>query len=352
MLHKIVAFKLRAFLSLIRVIPNRFWKALIGSKAIEFDGRTLQPRAQVFCNILKMDGPPTQDKHLAKFRHVYDSASQFLDGKPAPLASVTNIRIPLEGRTLGARIYERDNPWDVKGAILYFHGGGFISGSIASHDNFCRRLAHKTGQRVIAVDYRLGPEHRYPAFLDDAIDCWDWLQANASSLCINPKHITVSGDSAGGNLSALIANHAAAQPKGHKPYALALIYPFIDPDQSTSAFGTLASFNLVLGDAILEYFLARFRPTQDADAEAMMQDPRFVPILQPDMIAKWPKTAIYTCGFDPLRLGAEKLHQMMVSNGQDVSYVEYKDLFHGFITMSTCFREAEDIVDHIANHIG
>ncbi|MBZ8139982.1 alpha/beta hydrolase [Rubrivivax gelatinosus] len=140
-------------------------------------------------------------------RAAYESAAEVLDLPRAPLARVEDFRIPAaDGTALAARLYapshERLPP------LLYLHGGGFVIGSLETHDSLCRQLARRSGGAVVALDYRLAPEHRFPAAVDDAWAALAWLAANAGTLGLDGSRLAIGGDSAGGTLAAVAAIHA------------------------------------------------------------------------------------------------------------------------------------------------
>ncbi|MBK1713165.1 alpha/beta hydrolase [Rubrivivax gelatinosus] len=140
-------------------------------------------------------------------RAAYESAAEVLDLPRAPLARVEDFRIPAaDGSPLAARLYAPSH--EHLPLLLYLHGGGFVIGSLETHDSLCRQLARRSGGAVVALDYRLAPEHRFPAAVDDAWAALAWLAANAGTLGLDGSRLAVGGDSAGGTLAAVAAIHA------------------------------------------------------------------------------------------------------------------------------------------------
>jgi acetyl esterase len=187
-------------------------------------------------------------------------------------------------------------------ALLYFHGGGFVIGSIDTHDRLCRRLANLSGCMVLSVDYRLAPEHRFPAAVDDAFATLAWLRREAASLGIDVDRIAVGGDSAGGTLAAACAVHA----RDHGwPIALQLlIYPGVSPDQSTPSHRAFSE-GYLLDSKLIDWFFAQYlRSPGDRN------DWRFAPLVHPDLrgvAPAWIALAQYDPLVDEGRLYCERL---------------------------------------------
>ena len=343
---------LRILLSIFRLLPQSFYQAVIGKKAVHYDGRTLQPRAQGFNAVSRITGSPKGEEDVDKMRQTYDLAGQVLDGAPPTVAAIRDLKIDLKGRTLAARLYDNGSVTEKKGLILYFHGGGFVIGGLKSHDHFCRRLARDSGLRVLAVDYRLAPEHPYPAPIEDALDTWAWLYDQGNDLHFDPDKVIVSGDSAGGLISMVIANHVAKSraKKILKPAALGLLYPSCDMTITDPRYQDLRDLEVMMGDRLMDWFFRRyFTGTNFPEDSSILKNIDVSPALVPDSILKkWPPVYLMAAGFDPLRPGCEALRDRLQALDHSLDYKEYDDLFHGFITMSGVFPETVKLTQDMA----
>jgi acetyl esterase len=163
--------------------------------------------ADVLANIRRADRPPFHSLGARGARLAYEAAAEILEPPRAALARVEDIRIPAaDGVSLRARVYASSSA--VLPVLLYMHGGGFTIGGLETHDSLCRQLALRSGAAVVALDYRLAPEHRFPAAVDDAWAAMRWLAAHAQRMGLDGARLAVGGDSAGGTLAAVCAIHA------------------------------------------------------------------------------------------------------------------------------------------------
>lgn len=219
---------------------------------------------------------------VAAAREHYARAVRILDLAPAPMHEVHDHRVALPGRAITVRQYvPLAHAWsDPQPALLYFHGGGFTIGSIETHDSLCRRLAQAAGCHVYSVDYRLAPEHRFPAAVDDAWAALDWLRDQAPVLGADPKRLAVGGDSAGGTLAAATAIHAAS--RGMVLLLQVLIYPGLAARQDSGSHQRLAQGVLLDAD-VIQWFFAQYL----ADP-AQRDDWRFAPLAAPDLRGQAP----------------------------------------------------------------
>ena len=182
-------------------------------------------------------------------RAAHEERSRALDLDPDPVARVSDHSIPGPAGPLPARAYLDADDGDPRPVVLWLHGGGHTIGSIATYDAVCRRLARLTGCLVVSLDYRLAPEHKFPAALDDAWAALAWLTANASALGGDPRRIAVAGDSAGGNLAAVCAL-LARDRRLHALRAQLLVYPAVAAQPSFPSHELFADGYLLTADAI------------------------------------------------------------------------------------------------------
>jgi acetyl esterase len=257
---------------------------------------------------------------------------------PVPLAEVGKIEdrtIPgPDGNEVPVRVYWPVDTAPSLPAVVFFHGGGWVIGGIESHDATVRSLVDQTGFVFVSVDYRLAPEHRYPAAADDCYAATAWVAANAASLGIDPARIAVAGDSAGGNLAAVVA--LMARDRGGPALAFQLlVYPCTD-----TATGSYASYD----ENAKGYFLTTesmhwFYDHYCGDAD------RSHPYLAPmnaDDLSGLPPALVITAEFDPLRDEGEAYAARLREFGVAAESVRYDGQIHGFFSMTSMIDRAKD----------
>jgi len=221
--------------------------------------------------------------------------------------------------------------------LVFIHGGGWVIGSIDSADGACRTLCMNSRAVVISVDYRLAPEHKYPAPVEDAYEAFTWVAANAASLGIDPARIAVGGDSAGGNLAAVTALMARDR-KGPAICFQMLIYPVTHHSYGTPSIRENGN-GYLLTEASMRWFWGHYL-TRDLDG----MDPYASPLLAPDL-SGLPPALVQTAGYDPLRDEGEAYAQRMKEAGVQVECVRYDGLIHGYFGMQArvdAARKAHD----------
>ncbi len=214
---------------------------------------------------------------------------------------------------------------DLSPAIVYFHGGGWVIGDLETHDPVCRQLALATGYTVIAVDYRLAPEHPFPAPLDDCYDATCWVADNARSLNIDPGRIAVAGDSAGGNLAACVSLKARDMGSPAISFQL-LIYPVIDSQMNTQSYEDNADGFLLTRDS-MQWFWNHY-----TDEDSAM-DPLAAPANARNLEGL-PPACIITAEFDPLRDEGEVFADRLVKHGVPTRLERFDGMIHGFFGMT------------------
>lgn len=273
-------------------------------------------------------------------RIAYLMGAEILDLPRAPLPRVENLQLPGEQGCLNARLYAPSTEVGLP-VLLYFHGGGFTIGSLETHDSLCRQLALRSGAAVISLDYRLAPEHRFPAAVDD---CWAvlrWLAASAQTLGLDPARIAVGGDSAGGTLAAALAIAARDDQRHPRPLLQLLAYPGLSAWQDAPSHRTFGKGYLLERDTIQWFFRQYLRG--DADRG----DWRFAPLEAPSLAGVAP-ALILLPEFDPLvdegRAYAEKLRRA----GVPVDLLLYPGMIHEFLRMGNVVDTARDALTAIA----
>ncbi|HMJ32763.1 MAG TPA: alpha/beta hydrolase [Baekduia sp.] len=243
-----------------------------------------------------------------------------------PLTTVDHAIPGPGGAPIPARLYVPEGAPARGPLLVYFHGGGWVQGSVATHDPGCRLLAHLSGVRVLSVDYRLAPEHPYPAAAQDAIAAYAWAAASAARLGIDPERIAVGGDSAGGNLAAVVA--LAARDDDDLPDAAfqLLIYPAVDLAAKAPSVTTFAE-GFLLTERGMDWYVGKYVP----DA-ARRSEPQASPLRAADL-AGLPPAYVGTCVPDPLRDEGEAYAERLRDAGVPVT-VQRHGQVHGFFNMS------------------
>ncbi|MEF8882228.1 MAG: alpha/beta hydrolase [Halapricum sp.] len=259
---------------------------------------------------------------------------------PLSISRVFDRTIPGPDGDLRIRIYrpEGTGPFPT---VVYFHGGGFVSGSIESHDAVCRHLAHESGCVVVSVDYRLAPEHPFPAAAEDAIAAVEWAAEHTDYLG-GDGSLAVVGDSAGGNLAAVVA--LAARDRGSPEIDFqVLIYPGIgtDPEQAS----VRENDGIVLSQEDLEWFSECYY-----GGEIHRRNPYADPAEACDLSGVAPATVL-TAEFDPLRDGGVAYAEKLSTDGVDVRHVHYDDMIHGFISMTDTIDRATEAIADVAGDL-
>ena len=228
-------------------------------------------------------------------------------------------------------------------ALVYYHGGGWTIGDLDTHDVLCRELCNGSGAVVVAVDYRMGPEHRFPAAVDDCLAATYWVRQQASELGVDAGRLAVGGDSAGGNLAAVVA--ILARDAGDLPIAhQLLIYPATDMRRGHPSHQTNGNGYLLTTETI-DYFHDHY-----IDEPAHDHDWRASPLLHPDL-SGLPPALVLTAGFDPLRDEGLDYANRLVAAGNRATYVCFERQIHGFITMGRVIDEAHAAVTLCAGEL-
>ncbi len=296
---------------------------------------TLDPDAAAVLQAFRDAGrPPYETLTPAEARDLYLKGCEAARPQTPELASVRALdatgpagAIPLRVyRPLTLREHDGRSP-----CVVFFHGGGWVIGDLDSHDATCRTLAHEAGALVIAVDYRLSPEHKFPAAVEDAIAATNWIAANATSLGIDPARLTVCGDSAGGNLAAVVALNA--REHGPTIAGQVLIYPATD-FRMTHPSHSEPETSCLLTHSVIRWFRDHYLPTP-----AHGEDWRASPA-RADDLAGLPPAYVLTAGADPLRDEGDEYAARLRDAGVAIKHVIHPGQFHGFITMGKLLPKA------------
>ena len=299
----------------------------------------LHPQARALLDLIEKSGlPATHTLTPAQARQTYRERRAYAQPAPPEVGESRDLQATGPHGDIPLRLY-RPQGSDARTALpalVYYHGGGWVIGDLDTHDTLCRELCNGAGICVIAVDYRMGPEHRFPAAVDDCIAAAFWVKDNAAALKIDPARVAVGGDSAGGNLAAVVA--IAARDAGNLPirYQL-LIYPATDmrrvaPSHTTNGQGYL------LTRETMQYFRDHYvgDPQHDLDWRAS-------PLLLEDL-SRLPPALLITAGYDPLRDEGLQYAARLTAAGNSAVHVCFERQIHGFVTMGRVLDDANTAV--------
>ena len=286
----------------------------------------LDPRAKRFLDRLAALNPPSAlslsvAQRRAALQHMLDFA-----GNRATVAGVQDTLVPAAGGPVRVRVYTpAEAPQGPLAGLVYFHGGGLVAGNLESHDGICRSLCRASGCQVLAVDYRLAPEHRFPAAIADGLDTTRYISAHAADFGVDPSRLGVCGDSAGATLAAVVAQQLA----GQEPSLLAvqvLICPIMDLAAQSASRRELCTGYLV-DESTLQHDLQHY-----LGAGIAASDVRVSP-LRAASVAGLPPACLYTAEYDPLRDEGDQYAQRLVQAGIPTRYTCHAGMIHLFYGM-------------------
>lgn len=286
-------------------------------------------------------GPGIFDLPVPEARAMYLGIASTLDAQGLPIGKVEDRKIPGPAGDIPVRVYTPVAAGSgALPVLVYFHGGGWVIGDLDTHDALCRSFANEAGCKVVAVDYRLAPEHRFPAAADDSYAAVKWVEANAAGIGVDPTRIAVAGDSAGGNLAAVVSQLAQAA-KGPRIAFQLLIYPVTDTNIDTGSYRDNAEGYFLERDGMV-WFFDHYLDGANRD------DPRIAP-LKAASLAGLPRAYVVTAGFDPLRDEGRAYAEALKMAGVPTEYVHYEGMIHGFFNLQGAFDVSREAVKAAAN---
>lgn len=295
-------------------------RALLAGPPVRSEGQSLDADMRLLLRLVKLENFSMSGSTPARGRAAIEDNAPATSGPIMP-CQVRDLQV---AGSIPARLY---TPVDLAAGsplLVFFHGGGWVVGSLDSHDNTCRFLAENAGARVLSVDYRLAPEHPFPAAADDALAAFDHAVGHAEELGADPALVAVGGDSAGGNLAAVVC-HQRARSGGRVPVFALLFYPVVDPAARRASRERYGEGRF-LTDADMTWFEGHYLPDP-----ADRADPR-VAVLRAEDLSGFPPTYLATAGFDPLRDDGEAFGARLREFGVPVALRRHPDLIHGFIS--------------------
>ncbi len=274
-------------------------------------------------------------------RQMYRDARGALSPEPPDVAVCADLAIPGPAGDIAARYYRPadSSEEETLPALMYYHGGGWVIGDLDTHDVICRGLANAGGFAVVSVDYRLAPEHPFPAAVDDALAAVRWLAGSEHGLAIDRRRIAVGGDSAGGNLAAVVC--LACRDGGPHIGAQMLIYPATDLHRNTASHEQFGLGHL-LTSPMQDWFRHHYAPRAE-----QWTDWRLSPLLAPSH-KDLPAAFVLTAECDPLRDEGKAYADALAQDGTPVEYECVPGQIHGFLTMGRVIGEADRAIHRIA----
>jgi len=307
------AFAARVLLGLPASVQRR-----LAGEPIRVDGQQLATEAQLILRLSPDRGP---ESSIEQARRQMRATTEVAGGRRIEPVATRELAIASAAGAIGARLYRPDGLPQPSPLLVYYHGGGWSVGDLETHDNVCRFLAVHASTAVLAVDYRLAPEHPFPAAVNDALAAFRYAAEHADSLGVDPTALAVGGDSAGGNLAVVVARLAAGDRR--PPVFQLLIYLGADAVEVRPS-RVLFGRGFLLTEERIQWFLDRYLPDR-----ADRSDPRASPLYEPEL-HRLPPTYLATAGFDPLRDEGELLAARIAEAGVPVALRRFDDLYHGF----------------------
>lgn len=295
----------------------------------------LHPQARALLDLIEQRAAPAvHEQTPTEARESYRARRFFTQPDGAPVAEVRELTAPGPRGDIPLRLYR---PAQSHGAVLvYFHGGGWVIGDLDTHDALCRDLAEQSGCVVVSVDYRMGPEHRFPAAPEDCLAATRWVRDQAQALGVDASRLAVGGDSAGGNLAAVVSQ--MARDAGDLPIAFQLlIYPATVQRRFTHS-NAVNGQGLLLTVDSMRYFHDHY--IEDAQHDF---DWRAAPLLREDL-SGLPPALVLVAGYDPLCDEGTEYAQRLTQAGNAATLINFSRQIHGFITMGKVIEEANEAV--------
>jgi acetyl esterase len=306
----------------------------------------LDPQARQVLDLMAASGAPTLDQLAPpEARAASQAGFLMLQGPKPEVASTADLKAEGADGPIPVRVYRPlgSTADEVLPVCLYFHGGGFVIGDIVIYDNLCRILANAARCAVVSVEYRLAPEARFPAAVDDCWSATRWVAAQAGALKIDAQRMAVAGDSAGGNLAAVVALMARDAGLPALRHQL-LIYPVVQLGETDSLRRNGDGYFLTA--TLMQYFVGHYV----GDNAAAAQDWRLAPILAASH-AGLPPASILVAGFDPLHDDGVAYADKLRTAGVPVKLTTLPDQIHGFVSMDGAIAAAKPAIETLAREM-
>jgi acetyl esterase len=299
----------------------------------------LDPQAKFLLEQMEAAGAPAMDT-LSPVEARLTTDFSALAGEPEEVGKIENRNIPGPEGEIPVRIYtpKGEGPFP---ALVYYHGGGWVIGNLDMVDVPCRLLANKANCVVVSVDYRLAPEHKFPAAADDSYAAAKWVVENAAYIQADPERVAIGGDSAGGNLAAVVALMARDKGEISLAYQM-LVYPVTNHSYATESYTENADGYMLTKDSMVWFWNHYLRNEQDG------KNPYASP-LQAEELSGLPPALVLTGEFDPLRDEGEAYADRLKEAGVSVEATRYDGMIHGYFWMPGVLDKGRKSIEHAAN---
>jgi acetyl esterase len=334
---KLVAHAERALLRRLVSLPPSLVRSLAGPRVVSPDGNVLGLEPQLLLRVVEILGRGELSAlGVARARRDMDESVPIVDFRGIA-GRVEDRTIPGPRGAIPVRLYHPRSRCAPRPVLVYFHGGGFVVGSIASHDGLCRALAREADAIVVSVAYALAPEERFPAGVEDGLAATRWVIAEASSFGGDPRAVAVGGDSAGGNVAAVVAQQTRGDAV--RPVFQLLVYPATDLTRSLPSHHLFRAGYMLTKES-MDWYLGNYV------LEAEKRDPRASPLLAPEAdFRDLPPAFVLTAGFDPLRDEGAAYAERLRRGGNEVEYRCVTESIHGFFSFGGVFVHARRAVE-------
>ena len=303
----------------------------------------LDPQAEALLKSMQESGaPPFNACSPEDARTMYDQGSELVKGDPPEPHSIETLEIPGVHGNITTWVYKPSAKKNLP-MLVFYHGGGFVIGSLESHDTVCRSLCVEAQCIVVAVEYPLAPENKYTAALEDAWSATEWVADNADLLGGDPARLAIGGDSAGGCLAASVAL-MARESGGPNISKQLLIYPCTDMTRRYESHKTFGEGYRLTSD-LIEWFYNHYFSEED-DVESWKASP-----LNSTKLEGLPPTFLISAGFDPLQDEAEAYADKLMRAGVSTKHSHYEGMLHGFITMPGVMDKAKEALTECAQEL-
>lgn len=288
-------------------------------------------------------GPKLYELPVPAAREALNAASGPMDIERCEVARVEDVTVTYDEASFTVRIYSPPGQTDdLVPALIFYHGGAFMLCNIDSHDNIARYICALSGRKVFSVDYRLAPEHPFPAGLHDCVQATEWVFENAADLGIDTAKISLGGDSAGANLCA-----GVVQMSRRNFYSMVLLYPCCDMslEASYTSRDLYGGGDYFLGLKDLKWIEKLYAPDEDPKTNSLLS-----PLHCKDF-SDWPSTLVITAGMDILRDEGQALYQRLIAAGVKSDYISYEGTIHGFVAFAGGIDKGRQCLDHICQYL-
>ena len=316
-----------------------------GREITQPGGRTMDAKAQIVVELFRTVRPPDQIPTPEESREQLRKAVALFGETAVPLSRREDLTIPGPAGGLRCRVYDRRpvNEGPPRPVLLFLHGGGWVQGDLDTHDALCARLAAGSDSIVLALDYRLAPEHKFPAAFDDTVAAYLWLLREAATLHGDAERVAVAGDSAGGNLAAALCQWCVTEAVAMPAFQV-LIYPSLDLAFGSESHRAMPDDAVLPKPRLLWYAQQYIRDESDAD------DVRVSPLRALNLRGQ-PPALMITGGFDPLRDEGRHYAERLAEAGVSVTSHEYPGQIHAFTILGGAIPEARVCLREIAEYM-